>query len=60
MPTFKDVPTEGFPLATAEWLAEHCPPFTCPPKVAALVAKKRARQEQEQDPAEPSDEHPKE
>ena len=45
MPTFDadDWP----PLATAEWLAQHCPPFTCPPKVAALVARKRAQEEQQ-------------
>jgi len=36
-----------YPFATAEWLAEHCTPFTCPPRVAALVARKRAQEEQQ-------------
>jgi len=49
--------SKKIPLATAEWLEEHCPSFTLPPRVAALFAvqQERLKQRREQDPVEPND-----
>jgi hypothetical protein len=52
--------TPPIPLATQEWIDEHCRPFSYPGRIAGQAARKRGRQEpqQEQDLEPQDDERP--